>query len=669
MPRNLEEISKNLSSVDEEARRLAVVALAELPFADSRRLLFLAMGDQSWRIRKEAVAVLIAARPIGAPVVEELIGLLRASDNAGLRNSAVESLERLGRDAVQPLCAHLDDPDHDLRKFAIDILGSIGCTSCLPLMVQALDDPDPNVRVAAAENLGKLGDPSALPQLLQVLDGGDVWLKFTVLDALALIGAPVPLESLAPLLEENLLRRAVYDCLGALGGADCLAFLLQGVQDRARKAREAAVIALMRVRGRLGQEDRLRLVDLPLKRLKGTPGVDGIIVSLNSADAGKLEALVQMIGIIGDERGVLGLLGAASQERLRGECLEAFRGIGAAALPELLDYFPVAPAAERALAAYLLGELGGRQGTELLISGLTDDSPALRASCASSLGRLAPPGVSRQLAELLEDVHAQVRDAALEALQRVSGADPGELAGLCAELAQSALPGKRRDAALLLGGLGDGDRLSLLAKDEDPLVRRAAIASLARVRLPQAVGHLAMALSDEEPEVRVAAAQALSEIGGREVLNPLLLALSDPDPWVQTSALKGLAALGERSALPGVSALLPGARGPVLIAALSTLAAVGGAEALAPVKAALSDGDEEVVEAAIGILSGFGGDWIEEHCRALIGHAHWAVRRSFVRAMAQLLGAKSLPVMAEALATESDPLVKGEISAVIGRFN
>ena len=627
------------------------------------------MGDESWRVRKEAVAVLVAARPVGSEVVEELIGLLSASDNAGLRNSAVESLESLGRDAVEPLCAHLSDPDQDLRKFIIDILGGIGHAACLPLLLRALDDPDPNVRVAAAENLGKIGDASALPRLLTVLQGGDVWLKFTVLDALALIGAPVPLAALAPLLRENLLRRAIYDCLGVLGEPDCLPLLLQGVQERAKKAREAAAVALMRVRGRLGPAEQASLVDLPLKGLRGSTGAEGAIASLGFADAAMLESLVQLVGIIGDERATLGLLAVASEERLRGGCLEAFRGLGAAALPELLSHFPQASSVERALVAFLLGELGCQEGIGLLLAGLSDESPALRASCASSLGRLAPRGVSRQLAELLTDSHAQVREAALEALQRVSGADPAELAGLCAELAQSALPVKRRDAALLLGGLRDGDRLSLLAKDEDPLVRRAAISSLARVGLPQTVGHLAMALSDEEPEVRVSAAQALSEIGGPEVLKPLLLALSDPDHWVQTAALKGLAALGELSALPGVTALLKDAHGPVLIAGLATLAAVGGEAALAPVREALSDGDEEVVEAAIGILSRFGDDWIEPHCQALLGHPHWAVRRSFVRALAQLLGAKALPLLQEALVKESDSLVKGEIGAVLGRLN
>jgi HEAT repeat protein len=645
-----------------------VVALAGEPLRESRDLLFAAMGDESWRVRKEAVAALAAAGPLDPETVEAVIELLRSPDNAGLRNSAVESLERLGESAVEPLCRRLDDPDPDLRKFAIDILGSIGSKNALPLLVAALDDADPNVRGAAAENLGKLGDPRALPHLLKVLDGGDVWLKFTVLDALALIGAPVPLDSLVPLLRENLLRRAGYDCLGALGDGDCVQLLLQGLNDKTKNARQAAALALIRVRGRLAAENRHALVDLPLRGLKGSATVMPLVVSLHGADLGTVEALIRLLGLIGDERATLALLDVSGEERLWNACLEAFRGIGAAAHPLLLSHYPSASSAERARTAEIFGDLGVTEGAPLLLESLNDESYELRAACALALGKLAPAGIVRRLVELLEDPAAPVRDAALDSLQRLSGSDPEGVTGLCQELSHSELPSRRRNAALLFCGVRDGERLSLLAKDEDPSVRRAAVASLGRAGVQQAAGVAAMALSDEDPEVRVAAAQALAETGGKDALEPLLLALRDNDPWVQKAALKGLCGLGEKAALPGIKALLDKAEGPVLIAALSALAAIGGADELAPVRAALHHRDEEVVEAAIGILSGFGGEWVEDYRDALLSHPHWLVRRSFVRVLAGQMGKEALPALEAALATESDPLVKGEIGALIGRL-
>jgi HEAT repeat protein len=662
---NLEHISEELRSPDEETRRFAVVELVRHPLELSMPLLFIAMGDESWRVRKEAVAVLAQGKP-GPEAVEGLISLLRASDNAGLRNSAVESLERLGEVAVEPLCRYLHDPDHDLRKFVIDILGSIRCTSCVPLLVQALEDADPNVRVAAAENLGKLGDPVALPHLLKVLEGQEVWLKFTVLDALALIGAPVPLSTLTPLVQERLLKRAVYDCLGVLGDAASIPVLLQGLQEKGKAQREAAAVALMRVRARLADEEQARQVDLPLKSLKETAAVEGICSSLRSAEAAHLESLVRLTGIIGDERATLPLLAVAAEERTRLVSLEAIRALGAAAVPQLLAHFGSADYEGRVLAAHLLGELACGEAVDLLVAALSEDGPELRAASVGSLGKLAPEGACARVAGLLDDSHPQVRAAAVEALQRLSTSDAAGVAALCANLVHSPLGENRRQAALLLAGLGDAERLSLLAKDEDAAVRRAAVASLAKLKLPETVGPLAMALADEDPEVRVAAAQALSEIGTPEVLDPLILALADSDPWVQSAALKGLSALGERAALPAVKSLLSCAQGPVLIAALSTVAAIGGAEERSAVRSALDHGDEEVVEAAIGILATTGCDWVEEHFQALMGHRHWAVRRAFVRAVAHCLGDQALPVLEQALAGEADSLVKGEITALMG---
>jgi HEAT repeat protein len=631
-------------------------------------LLFTAMGDESWRVRKDAVTALLAAQPLGGEAVEGVINLLRSADNAGLRASAVELLERLGTRAVDPLCRHLNDPDHDLRKFVIDILGTIGSSSSLPLLLAALDDPDPNVRVSAAENLGKLADPQALPRLLQVLEGGDLWLKFTVLDALSLIGAPVPLAVLEPLLNESLLKRAIYDCLGALGQADCLHLLLQGILEQVRNAREAAACALVKVRARLDAPLAAELVDRPLKQLKGEARLSGLISSLDGTDPGVLDAVVRIMGIIGEERAVTGLLAVSRQERLRGVCLLAFKGIGPTALPELLSHFPELHAPERAFIALIIGELGLKQGVSLLLEGLQDDAPQLRGACATALGKLAPAGAAQCIAPLLDDPAVEVREATLEALMRLCDREAEELARLCAELAQSATPQRRRDAAQLLASLEDSERLSLLAKDEDGSVRAAAVSSLARVGHSQNVGALVMALVDEEPQVRVAAAQALGDLGGPEVLEPLLLALNDGDLWVQSAALRGLAALGDPRALPGVTALLCVARGPVLIAALNTLAALGTGDALAPVQKALCDEDEEVVQAAIGILANTGIDWIASHRERLLGHPHWGVRRSFVRALAQQLGAHAVPDLEAALDRESDSLVRGEISGLLDRL-
>src|SRR5574340_194595 len=125
-------LAEKLRSPDEETRRLAVIGLARYPLVEVTESIFFAMGDDSWRVRKEAIDAVLTA-PVSAQVTEGLVTLLRSHDNAGLRNSAVEALGKSGTPVVPILCRHLDDGDHDVRRFIIDILGSIGAPGTVPL--------------------------------------------------------------------------------------------------------------------------------------------------------------------------------------------------------------------------------------------------------------------------------------------------------------------------------------------------------------------------------------------------------------------------------------------------------------------------------------------------------------------------------------------------------
>src|ERR1039457_3047040 len=165
-------ISVKLRSPDEETRRTAVGELGAFPLEEVKEYLAHAMGDSSWRVRKEAVDILLKSS-VDEDFLETLVGLLSSGENAGLRNSAVEALERLGEASVPILSRHISDPDPEVRKFVIDILGTIGDVVVVPLLVNALEDPDHNVCAAAAETLGKIADPRGVAPLVEVLKRND----------------------------------------------------------------------------------------------------------------------------------------------------------------------------------------------------------------------------------------------------------------------------------------------------------------------------------------------------------------------------------------------------------------------------------------------------------------------------------------------------------------
>lgn len=665
---NIAALAGQLRSTDEETRRTAVLALAGFPLGEVKIHLFAAMGDESWRVRKEAVDTLLAA-PVSAGIIEEIVELLASHDNAGLRNSAVEALQRLGRLAVPVLCGHGEDLDHDVRKFVLDILGNIGDAAAVPVMVKALGDPDPNVSAAAAENLGKIGDTGAVPHLVEALGKTDIWLRFTILDALGRIGAPVPTAAIAPLAGENLLKKAVYDCLGAVGDAEAVPILLEGIKERVRNVRESAVVALMKLRDRLPEQEAGLQVDRMLAECNGAPFVEGLLTSLDTPDKELRRALVRVLGLIGDERGVGGLLDACRDDRLRGSAFQALSRMGERAAAAIIGRYSGADDEGRCVIASICGELRFPGCGPLLASGMWCQNPVLRRVSVIAAGKYGVPELIEVIVPLLDDSDMEVRDSAVEALSRLAVFDCGAVQRIAADLMVSAEPERRRNAARLFAALGDGERLSILLKDEDAAVRRNAVHAMASLKKGAVADNLLMALVDEDADVRSAVAEALGESGGGEAVAPLLLVLRDDDPSVRYAALKSLGRLGHGDARKAILEFLDNETdGLLVITAMETLARIGGEGVMDRVKGALESSDEEVVKSAMEILSGHESIWMEEYRERLLSHPHWDVRRSFIGAMSAAMAEKAIPHLRTALNSEADDLVRERILEILDRY-
>ena len=660
-------IAEHLGSDDEETRRLAVVALSRLPFNDVRDLFARAMGDGSWRVRKEAVDAL-SAFPFAEEIVTALVEMLRSQDNAGMRNSAAESLERIGREAVPILDRYVADSDHDVRKFVIDILGCIGDATAVPFLLGALSDPDPNVCAAAAENLGKIGDAAAVPHLLQALTRDDLWLRYTTLEALCRIGYPVPLSSVAPLAGENLLKKAVFDCLGAIGAEDAVPILMDGLRERGKSFRDAAAVSLMRVKERLAPDVAEELICVPLRNFVGSQAVERLAASLETPDRTVKEAIIAILGMIGDTRVATRLLHGCHDERLRRQCLVAFRSMGDEGIRSLLQSFSDSGDEEQCLIAYVCGELNRGDSADQLREGMRSPNANLRRISVLAAAKIGLTGLTDDVAALLLDVEPEVREASIEVLCCFAPLDRTAVRRIAVRLAETDFAEKRREAAMLFAALEETDRLSLLLKDEDPSVRKIAVASLGKLHSAVDAGHFVMALTDEEADVRIAAATALGEIGGNDLLGPLLLALNDEDLWVRCAALKSIGKLGTDEAFEAIAKVFAEAEGLELVSALDALAEIGSDKAFAMVESALDNPDEDVVKAAIATLSGDGEQWFYNAAERLLAHPHWDVRNSFAKAMAGRLGEKAVPYLQKALAVETDGLVRGQVQELLDRL-
>jgi HEAT repeat protein len=238
----MEEAKAMFTSHDPELRRQAVM---EFAMAGSVRPLLQAISDSDWRVRKTAVDALVDIG--GEEVFEGLFNALFSEDNAGARNSAAEAFVKTGPQAAASLCKRLSEPDADVRKFIVDIIGEIADKSSISDLIGMLDDEDENVRASVIEHLGKMKAVEALDRLVHIMRTEDQWLAFT---AAAALGEIEDKRAVAPLIEaaaDIYLREAALDALCRISDESAWDVFLEYLSDSAQVIRQVAVKGLSRV--------------------------------------------------------------------------------------------------------------------------------------------------------------------------------------------------------------------------------------------------------------------------------------------------------------------------------------------------------------------------------------------------------------------------------------
>ncbi|GCL61994.1 HEAT repeat domain-containing protein [Pseudaquabacterium pictum] len=155
-PRDLAGLLGQLRSGDVEQRRWAARDLAAHPQAAS------ALGEQlltetDASVRESMLTSLTSQASEAA--AGALLPLLRSED-AQLRNGAIEALAGMPQAAGPRIAGLLRDADVDVRIFTVNLLGELRHPQVLPWLLQVLArDPEVNVVAAAVEVLAEVGSP------------------------------------------------------------------------------------------------------------------------------------------------------------------------------------------------------------------------------------------------------------------------------------------------------------------------------------------------------------------------------------------------------------------------------------------------------------------------------------------------------------------------------
>ena len=287
--------SETRTSSDEATRLNAVRELARADSGDRADRLILALNDESWRVRREAVDALDARR--GAESIGAVLRAMREHvADLGTLNSAIQVLSQAGVDTFGPLVEFLGDKEPELRVCAALTMGNQNDPRAVPALLQALDDPDSNVRYHAIEALGKLKSSAAVDSLLRLAESRDFALAFPALDALSSIGDARAALPLTALLDDPELRLPALEALGSLGGEDAVAPLIALLHDH-RDLTAAVASALTRIRdryeARYGRGDR---IEAAVRQTITAVGTKSLIDAAAGGDGPELEAIARVLG-------------------------------------------------------------------------------------------------------------------------------------------------------------------------------------------------------------------------------------------------------------------------------------------------------------------------------------------------------------------------------------
>ncbi len=655
-------IQRQLESPDCEMRIAATKLLSSLP-VPSMELFTVCLGDSDWRVRKVAVETFYSL-DFPEKFIPDLIKLLHHSENAGLRNAAIEILIWLGSHAVTDLQHEILKPDVEVRKFVIDILGEIGDFRCAPALISSLEDADINVRYAAVETLGKLRFEAAVEPLLELMSDPDPGLKFTILQALGQIGGAIPTDRLFLYLDDRLLRKALFDCFAEIGGPEVIPSLVGGLTDPMRQVRDAALCAL----------DRLRSQEIStIKDTLAVVDVDPIASSLEQIISGDKphlkEAAIALYGTVASQRDLSQLLNCMSEEGLQSQTLNAFAALGEGPFARLINTFDAPDLFQTLNLVFIGGELGFSQALSLSIEAASSVDPQLRHAASKALGVLGGEEQLEPLMRFLDDQVVEIQDAAAISIAIFAKRHKNIVLSHVSPLLVNNEVSKRMRGVRILGLIDDESIETLLLKafkDSSASVRCEAIRALSGHRTKIVISGLTLALTDESAEVRRLAVGALGLCPQNMVFPTLALAAADADIWVRSAVMRTLESFSGDDVSSLLAQGLADPVGLVVIAALESSLVVMPEQCQSFLENALAHPDAEVVKVAINLLSRFDGkDWIGVFGSALLNHSHWDVRLHAVRSLAQSHLNEAPELFEERLAVETEGLVRQAIESVM----
>ena len=400
----------------------------------------------------------------------------------------------------------------------------------------------------------------------------------------------------------------------------------------------------------------------------GPSAIDSIVSALNSAEKKETLVYVEALSRLIDAKTlpqVLRTMGDANGRAMSGIAwaLSSSRNYPASALLDALNKtdMPKQPildviAAQKSRftvrellnAAYnqegiertglfkIVGEVADESSVDDLIARIEGKDPVARLHIIHVLARFNLPKVQQALQKQLKDNNKMIRSAALSGLARMDG--PFDMALICGMLRDPEIEVQNKAVDVVVRA-NHPDTVKFLVevlKDENEYARRAAVEVLNVVGTSKSVKHLLEVIADSDWWVRTRAADALGKIGGPRVVDAVLTLIKDENQDIRRAAIEILNQTKDERAVAQLIEAPKERDWWVSERAVDALAEIGSAEALPRFIEMLKAGEPKSLPTVVRAIGKIGNQKSVEHLLPLLQRPETAIKVEAVAALTKL---------------------------------
>jgi HEAT repeat protein len=417
-------------------RTAAASTLAHFDATASIPVLIGALNDPDWHVRAAAIMSLSSAAgdqkdrialivdPIAAKLQDDPYALVRdraadalahpddekaitalvhaiVSDDREARLHAHEGIIRSRAVSALPrLTEYRHHPNRDVREKIIRIFGEIGVGEQLPAVIEALNDTDPVVRFAAVQALHRLRGEGLVEALEERCNDSDANVRAESARTLGNLGERKAVSKLVELLRDSngFVRAAAAEALGKLGDRSATTALIQvltGDKKQTGPASEQDGLVIGTQSGLLPEIAKMKLVEekiiaaKALGDIRDPASVDSLIErGLKAEDAGLRAESAVSLGKIGEPRAIEPLEAAVRPYYEAAPRDTEGVTIATGPIDEKVRLMKEKESRVRASVAWALGQIGDTNAKEILARAMNDENSLVRDAAAEALAKI-----------------------------------------------------------------------------------------------------------------------------------------------------------------------------------------------------------------------------------------------------------------------------------------